>query len=47
MCNEECCGTCLWHRKQGGEWVCTNSDSDYYGLETGYEDECELQEARQ
>lgn len=35
---EDCCGTCGFHRKQDGEWVCNNKDSDAYGCETGYGD---------
>lgn len=34
------CGTCKYHRNIDGEWTCDNEDSEYYGLETGYYDEC-------
>lgn len=45
-CKEEkCCGTCTWHKPswktghlQG--YHCTNEESEGYGLQTDYEDEC-------
>lgn len=42
----DCCGECRWHRKDDGEWECTNPDSEYYGMITGYEDWCEEREER-
>lgn len=46
---EECCGTCRMHRKDPdtGEWVCSEPDADYYGMETEYsEPACEEYEER-
>ena len=41
MNNEECCGTCQYHKLDDkGEWYCSNEISDYYALETDYTDEC-------
>ena len=40
------CGTCKWHRNYTGEWVCMNPESEYYGLETDYDDHCEDYEER-
>ena len=41
---EQCCGTCKFHvpgEVPGeGDWVCNNGESEYYGLETGYDDGC-------
>lgn len=39
--NEECCGTCEWHVKMDGEYICTCDDADGFGLETDYSDCCE------
>lgn len=39
--NNECCGTCKFHRTDdNGEWVCTNDLSEYYALEADYSDMC-------
>lgn len=40
------CGTCIFHRKVDGEWICDNSDSDAYGFDTDYDDSCECHEER-
>ena len=40
------CGDCQWHKNYTGEWICMNTDSEYYGLETEYEDCCEEHEER-
>ena len=42
----ENCGNCRYHRKDGDEWICTNENSDCYGCETDYNDECEEFEER-
>ena len=36
----EYCGNCKWRRYWQGEWICSNPDSDYNGLETEYKDSC-------
>lgn len=43
----ECCGNCARHCKQGEEWVCGNVNSDYYSLETDYNDCCDEYEPRE
>lgn len=49
--NEKCCGTCKYHvpgEVPGEEdWICNNGESEYYGLETGYSDECMDYEERE
>jgi len=40
MNQEKICGTCKWH-SYDDEWVCTNSDSDFYTDETPYDHTCE------
>lgn len=37
---EEVCGTCSWHVKVDGEYICTCDGSDGFGLETDYSDVC-------
>lgn len=45
--NEECCGTCRWHRKDiEGDWVCMNDESDYFTDWTEYDYHCEEWESR-
>lgn len=34
------CGNCEYRRCIDGEWVCDNEESENYGLETGYSDDC-------
>lgn len=46
MTDKECCGVCKYHKKEDGEWTCTNEDSEAYGLETHYQDTCEEYESR-
>ena len=43
------CGTCQYSRwdRDEQDYICTNEDSDNYGLPTTYGDSCELQEERQ
>jgi hypothetical protein len=38
----EVCGKCNWHRhdRNSGEWICANPDSDSFGEETDYDDQC-------
>ena len=37
------CGTCLYHTRDfvTGEWICSNSDSEYFTDYTDYKDWCE------
>lgn len=46
--NDECCGTCKYHCRADGEddWTCENEDSEYYAVETDYEDYCDHYEGR-
>lgn len=37
---EEVCGKCVFHKKEDGEWVCNNEDSECYGCCTEYRDCC-------
>jgi len=43
MFEEKICGTCKYHIKVDREWVCLHTESESYGLETGYKDgdDCE------
>ena len=46
--NDECCGTCGWHvRVESGDYVCTQSESEAFGLETAYDDRCDEWEKRE
>lgn len=38
----KCCGTCKYHLMENisEEWVCTDHDGEYFGLETRNEDKC-------
>ena len=50
MSEEKICGLCKWHTKfcaSEKEWICNNERSDYYALDTEYEDECEEWEKRE
>lgn len=40
MDDKKCCGTCRYHRKHDGEWVCFNEEAEAYAIETNYAD-CE------
>lgn len=47
---ETCCGTCRHHASLAitdGEWVCMNKDSDYYSIETEWQDYCPDYERRE
>ena len=46
MAKEEDCGTCCWHKKEGGGWVCNNPESELYADWTDYNDSCEEYEER-
>lgn len=47
-----CCGTCQYCKCVGkpntksSMWICDNPDSDYYGLDTAYDDACDDYEGR-
>lgn len=45
---DECCGTCKWHEHDNwdDEWVCSNTSSDCYGVNTEYRDSCTNYEER-
>lgn len=49
--NNQCCGACKYHVPSEvpgeGDWICNNGESEYYGLETGYDDECMDYEERE
>lgn len=51
MDKECCCGTCKYHCPSeipGQEdWYCNNAESDAYGVETAYDDECYCWEGRE
>lgn len=34
------CGECEYRRYIDGEWVCDNEESENYGLEVSYSDDC-------
>lgn len=34
------CGNCIFRKYIDGEWICDNEESENYGLETGYSDDC-------
>ena len=40
---KEVCGTCKYNKYNSYEqsYYCGNEDSDYYGIDTAYDDECE------
>lgn len=40
--NSRChiCDSCKYFKYIDGEWICNNEESEYYGLETSYEDDC-------
>ena len=47
MCNEKCCGTCMYHAPECDRWLCYNERSEYCGYETEYSDSCEDYEKRE
>ena len=34
------CGICKYRKYIDYEWVCNNEDSENYGLEVGFDDDC-------
>lgn len=36
------CGMCRYHKQENlsGEWVCTNPDGEYFGMESLYDEHC-------
>lgn len=44
------CGECKWHRKDDDgsieEWVCHNTESDYFPYATDYTDTCDMWEQK-
>lgn len=41
------CGECKYSEFQNGEYICTNEESECYGLETIYDCECDEYEETQ
>ena len=41
MDDKEQCGTCRFNSYEYGEFSCSNTDSDNYGIPTAYDDSCE------
>ena len=39
--DEQYCGNCAFHRREGKDWICDNEESDCYGCATEYRDICE------
>ena len=39
--DEECCGFCKYHRKDGKDYICDNEESECYGCSTMFRDYCE------
>ena len=37
---EQFCGSCVFHKKDGRDWICNNENSDCYGCATEYRDVC-------
>ena len=46
MDDKQVCGTCYWHKRDGGDWVCTNGNSDNCADWTEYSDSCDEWEGR-
>ena len=42
---EKVCGTCKYHKIYSASfyevWICDNEDSDYYAMESEYDDACD------
>lgn len=47
MSKDKICGKCLYHRRDGEIWICTNPDSDLFCDYTEYEESCSEFEERQ
>lgn len=41
------CGNCKYRKYIDGEWVCDNEESENYGLETDFSDDCMDCEAKE
>lgn len=41
------CGNCKYRKYIDGEWVCDNEESENYGLETDFSDDCMDYEAKE
>lgn len=41
MENREKCGNCVWHIPGKDDWICSCENSEAYGMETEYTDDCE------
>ena len=41
------CGKCRFCKRIDGEWVCNNPESENYGLETEFDNECSDGEKRE
>ena len=44
--DKKCCGTCYWHKREGDDWICTNSNSDELADYTEYGFVCDCWEER-
>jgi hypothetical protein len=38
--DDACCGSCKYHKKIDGTWICTNELSDCFECATEYTDYC-------
>ena len=38
--NENICGNCKHNKNVDGEWVCMNNNSDMFGCDVNYDDQC-------
>lgn len=47
MRDEEVCGTCKYHKKEGEDWYCDNHDGEYFSDYTEYNDRCPDYEERE
>lgn len=47
MKDKECCGTCRYRKYEPYEYYCGNENSDYYSLESEYDDHCEDYERKE
>ena len=43
----ECCGTCIYNKKNDSDFCCSNEESESYGLSTMYDDCCEDYEEKE
>lgn len=47
MSEDQCCGTCAYHKPFAGEFGCDNEGSEAYRLETQSDDYCEEYKERE